>query len=93
MRTSLIHALMWPVALSGWAFSPGPEEMDEPTDSQFADEISQHSAVDVAATILTFPGIELCHPADPSWYQWKAHWQDGDRIIELDMTLFDDEEA
>lgn len=93
MRTSLTIPLTWPVVLSGWAFSPGPEQMDEPTNSQFADEISEHSAKSIAASLLAFPGTELLYPVDPSWYQWKARWQDGDRFIGLDMTLFDDEET
>ena len=82
------------VVLRDWAFSPGPEQMDEPTDSQSVDEISQHPAKKIAATLLAFPRTEVVHPAGPSWFEWKAKWSDNDRFINLTMTLFDDlEEA
>lgn len=93
MKTSLTHTLAWPVVLSGWGFIPGPEQMDEPTNSQFGDEISEHPAKSIVASILAFLGTELTHSADPSWYQWQARWHDGDRFIDLDMTLFDDKET
>lgn len=67
--------------------------MDEPTDSQIVCDISQHSAQSVAASLLAFPNTVMVHPADPSWYQWKAHWQNGNRFIDLNLTLFDDEET
>ncbi len=66
--------------------------MDEPTNSQFGDEISQHLAKSIAVSILAFPGTELAHPADPSWYQWQARWHESNRFIGLDISLFDDEE-
>lgn len=64
--------------------------MDEPTDSQIVDDISQHPTRSIAAALLAFPGAEIVHPADPSWYQWKARWYYNSRSVDLTMTLFDD---
>ncbi len=90
MTPSHTTLLTTPIILRDWAFSPGPELMDEPTDSQFVDEISQHPAKSIAATLLLIPNMEVVHPAAPSWFEWRAKWSDNDRFICLTMTLFDD---
>ncbi len=86
-------SLTTPIILIGWAFVPGPNLMEEPTDSQIIQEISEHSAASVAATLLAFPGTQVIHPAEPSWWQWTAEWRSDERSIGLGMTLMNDEES
>jgi hypothetical protein len=78
------------VALS-WAFIPGPKQMDAPMNSTSLQDITEHPAADIAATLLAYPGTELVHRAEPSWWNWKARWHDGDRVINLNSSLFEDE--
>lgn len=75
----------------GWAFIPGP--LRDPPDSS----INLHDMVDyppdlVAGAFLACDGVDLVHPAEPSWWEWRAAWRSGDRYIGLDMTLFDNME-
>lgn len=79
------------IDFDGWAFITGP--LRDPPDSS----INLHDMVDyppdlVAGAFLACDGIVPVHPAEPSWWEWRAAWRGGDRHIDLDMTLLNDTE-
>lgn len=66
--------------------------MDEPRSSLDLHELVEHTPAAIADSLLSFPGTRLLHPAERSWWDWKARWESGERYIEIDVTLFDNEE-
>jgi hypothetical protein len=84
--------LSLPFRLQGWALVPGPAEMDRPGSSLDLHDLILHRPDAIAESILAFPGTRLLHAAEPSWWEWRARWQDGPRHIEMDMTLFENGE-
>ena len=74
--------------LNGWSFVPGPLS-DPPRSSLDQYEMIEHPPETIADTILAYPGMRLVHPATPSWWEWKASWEDGNRRIDLNLTLFE----
>ena len=78
-------------AKGNWSFIPGPAKLREPISSVDLREIEFCSAESIAKSFLSFPDSRLVHPARPSWWEWRGCWQMGPDLIEIDMTLFDDE--
>ena len=66
--------------------------MNEPTNSQWAPEIAEHSPESLALAILAFPNVRVLHPAEPTWWEWKAEWRSDGRSITMNMTLFEEPE-
>src|SRR5579871_3570899 len=78
--------------LKGWALIPGPVIMNDPRSSVDLDNLVMYPPATVATSILAYPGTMLSLPAEPSWWEWRARWQNHERYIEIDMTLFEDEQ-
>src|SRR5215208_6439805 len=76
------------IDLSHWSLIPGPLA-NPPADSLALTDIVEYDPAVVAETILEFPGMRLQHPAEPTWWEWVARWEEGERWVELDLTLFD----
>jgi hypothetical protein len=82
------------VTLEDWAFIPGPRDIPAPPISSVTlrEEIGSYRPGAIAAFFLSYPGFRLLHPAEPSWWQWKAAWESPSGFISVSMTLFDDAE-
>jgi hypothetical protein len=75
---------------SHFALVPGPRSFEEPFHSYCVNEIAEYAPESIADTLLSIPGIRVLHAAEPSWWEWEAVWEEGDRMILLGMTLFED---
>jgi hypothetical protein len=53
--------------------------MNESLSSVNLQEMVEHPPDAIAQTFLTFPAMQLLHPAEPSWWNWKAQWEVGKR--------------
>src|SRR5262249_53664382 len=73
-----------------WSLIPGPRRLARPMDSQDMQDVQLYPVVVIADTLLTFPGMRLLTPKEPSWWEWRARWESDHDFIELGMTLFDD---
>lgn len=78
---------------SGWSFIPGPLQFQEPFYSIELQEVATYPASSIETAILGFKGARLVQPAQPTWWSWRAQWQEDQRIISLSMSLFDKGEA
>ena len=76
------------ISLGDWCLIPGPAE-NPPSSSVALDHCVDYAPDIVASTFLAFPGMRLVHDANPSWWDWKACWQAGGELIEVDMSLFE----
>jgi hypothetical protein len=74
-----------------WSLIPGPKVLVRPLHSQDVQDLELYAASGIAETLLSYPGMRLLSPAEPSWWKWRARWESGHDFIELGMTLFDDE--
>ena len=74
----------------GWSFIPG-RLSDPPESSLDLQELIEYPPESIAAAILAYPGMQLVHPGTPSWWDWRANWENGGRRIELNITLFETE--
>ncbi len=80
------------LALKGWAFVPGPRCLvNPPASSLDLHDIANYDPGEIADAFLSYPDVRLLHPAEPSWWEWRAEWRCGQRFITLGMTLFDTE--
>jgi hypothetical protein len=75
---------------TGWSLIPGPRQFGEPLYSTALEEIVGYLPKSLARAILTFPGTTLRHPPEPTWWEWAATWEQGGRMIEIGMTVFDE---
>lgn len=81
------------VALEHWAFIPGPRSIPTPPISSVSlQEIATYEPRAIAEFFLSYPGFRLLHPAEPSWWQWRAAWESTTDFISVNITLFDDPE-
>ncbi|HEV7280266.1 MAG TPA: hypothetical protein VGN57_08650 [Pirellulaceae bacterium] len=76
------------VRLDDWNLMPGPIH-EPPRSSVELYESEEYPPRLVAEAILAFPGMRLVRPAEPTWYEWRAAWRDGDDQFEIDMSLYD----
>ena len=76
------------ISLGDWCLIPGPLE-NPPPSSVALDQGVDYPPEVVAETFLAFPGMRLVHDAEPTWWDWKARWQSGGSLIEVDMSLFE----
>lgn len=44
----------------------------------------------IADAFLAIPEMKLIHEANPSWYAWRARWEQANRWIEVGMSVFDE---
>lgn len=76
------------VNLQDWSLSAGPLA-HPPASSLVLEDIVLYPPEIVADAILSYPGMRLKHPADPTWWDWVARWDERGRWIEVGFTLFD----
>jgi hypothetical protein len=76
------------ISLTDWSLTPGPLS-DPPPSSVALRDIEQYPPEVVAEAILAFDGMRLKRPAEPTWWDWLARWDQGERWIEVGFTLFD----
>jgi len=76
------------IDLRDWSLIPGPLA-SPPATSLALDSIVEYPPEAVAAAVLAFPGMHLTHPADPTWWDWVARWEQDGRWIDVEFTLFD----
>jgi hypothetical protein len=70
---------------------PGPRNIEEPYYSFEVQEIAEYAPESIARAILSAPGARQLHPPVPSWWQWEAVWEQGDRQILMDdVCLFEE---
>jgi hypothetical protein len=72
--------------LTETCFSVGPREPREPAFSFDTISIDLYTPEFVAEASLSVPGTRLLHLADPSWSDWLARWEEGDRYINLNIN-------
>jgi hypothetical protein len=75
----------------GWRFVPAPPDLDEPSYSFESYRIPLYPPEVVADAILPAPGMQVVRPAESSWEDWKARWEDAGRFIELGINALDAE--
>ena len=75
------------IDLGDWSLIPGPL-VDPPPSSLTLDDIVEYPPELVAEAILAMPGMRLIQPA-ATWWDWRAAWQQDERSIQVDFTLFD----
>jgi hypothetical protein len=73
-----------------WSLIPGPMVLPRPTNSQEIQDIQSYSVAAVAESFLSYSGLHLLSPAEPSWWEWRGRWESGRDFIEVGMTLFDE---
>ena len=80
------------VDLSGWSLIPGPL-FDPPRCSTELHDLVVYPAELVAEALLAFPGMQVTHQADSSWWSWSARWtsEDGHRSMDVNFTLLGEE--
>jgi hypothetical protein len=74
-------------AKANWAFVPGPPNDSVPLSSVDVHQLVAYSPQEIAATILAFPGMRLLNNHQPTWWDWKAGWDNESEFVELNMTL------
>jgi hypothetical protein len=79
---------MQAVKLDGLSFIPGPAS-DPPRDSLQLHDIIEHPVEDMASAFLSFPGMRLLNPGEPTLWEWQAEWRRNDSVIVVGMSLFD----
>ena len=52
-------------------------------------ELVDLPAASLAQALLAFPGTRSTHPAEPTWWDWRARWGSGSDFVEFDFSLFD----
>src|SRR4051794_12517765 len=78
----------------GLALVPGPAAIEQPLYSfEVYEELVRHSPDEVAKTLLAIPGVRQSNPAEPASGQWAARWAEGDRYLDLDLTVMEPEEG
>ncbi len=82
------------IDVKGLALVPGPPDIEQPLYSfQVYDEIVGHAPEEVAAALLAIPGMRRTNTAEPTSWEWKAFWENGDRYLELDFTLMEPDDG
>jgi hypothetical protein len=71
----------------GWALVPGPVDIQEQFSSLDLREQVEYSPLEIAKSLLHYPGMQLLNEAKPTWWDWKARWESGEQFLELDITL------
>lgn len=71
--------------LTELAFVAGPLVLPDGFSSVALHETEDYPPESIAGAILAVPGVALVHAATPSWDQWRACWNSGQRYIELDL--------
>jgi hypothetical protein len=72
----------------GWGLVPGPLDFAEPCYStDLHDPVAQYDIRVAAQTTMRVPGVELTHPAEPSWQQWSARWTTGDGGSHISLAM------
>jgi hypothetical protein len=72
---------------SNWALVPGPLDTSKPMSSLDLRNQVEYAPEEIAKTLLEYPGTTLLHGADPTWWDWKARWENDSGIVELTVTL------
>jgi hypothetical protein len=73
--------------LTDFSLVYGPINLPDPAVSFDVEwEFLIHTSDEVAAAILSVPGVRLVHPAEPDWNAWKARWESGGHWIEFDIA-------
>jgi hypothetical protein len=73
-----------------WAVVPGPLDQSVTWDSQYIKGLAEHPVHTIALSILAFRGMHVVHPPAPTWWVWRARWEEGAEFLEVGMTLFDE---
>ncbi len=82
---------MGSLRLQGWSLIPGPHQIAHPPSNSIdLHDIASYDPGEIADCLLGYPGCRLLHPAEPTWWEWRAEWRVADRFIDLAMTLFDE---
>jgi len=71
--------------LSELDFVFGPRELPERAFRFAVEQVEVYSPDEFAVAVLSAPGVHLAQSAVPTWSDWRARWEQGDRFIELDM--------
>src|SRR5947209_11265269 len=85
---STAEAWMALINLKDWSLVPGPLA-DPPPSSVHLQDIAAYPPRLVAEAFLAFPGMRVRHPAEPTWWNWIARWEQCERWIEVGFTLFE----
>ena len=76
---------------SDYCLCPGPVSFEEPFYSFDVSEIAEYPPESIAKSTLGFPNARELHPASPSWWEWQAVWELGDRQILMDNVYIFEE--
>lgn len=83
LSTRLVSSHYW--------FGPGPLSFEEPFYSHMVIDIVEYLPEAIAQAVLAAPGARELSPVSPSWWEWEAVWEEGDRQILLDnLYLFEE---
>lgn len=82
------------VDVSGFALVPGPVDIEQPLYSfEVCDDLVLHPPDEVAAALLSIPGMRRSNTAELASGHWVARWADGDRHLDLDFTVMESEDG
>jgi hypothetical protein len=73
-----------------WLLVPAPAELEEPAYSFESYRVPLYPPEEVAAAILSAPGMRIDGPAR-SWEDWKARWEEAGLYIEVGINALEAE--
>jgi hypothetical protein len=80
--------------INGLALVPGPIAIEQPLYSfQVYDPIIGYPPEEIAAALLSIPGMRRANSGKIATGKWKARWKQEDRYLELDFTLMEPDEG
>lgn len=71
------------------AFIAGPQQLGKPMSSVALDDAVDYTPETITKAFLSVQGCRIAHPAEPSWWDWRAKWVGDGGSLALDMSLFD----
>jgi hypothetical protein len=78
-------------APDSWLLVPALAELKEPAYSFELNDLPLYPPEVIADAILSAPGVRLAQPAQPSWKDWKARWEEKGRYIEIAINALEAE--
>jgi hypothetical protein len=73
-----------------WLLVPAPPELKEPAYSFDSYRIPLYPPDEIAAAILSAPGMRIERPPR-TWEDWKARWEQAGRYIEVEINAMEAE--
>lgn len=73
-----------------WLLVPAPPELEEPAYSFESYRLPLYTPEEVAAAVLSAPGMWIDRPSS-TWQDWKARWEQAGHYIEVEINAMEAE--